>query len=67
MRCPVEKKARAPSDLNWTVAYRFGQPGPGQAAGLGPAWLGSAASARSFFSSEIQFDVFVNPSKFEMP
>jgi hypothetical protein len=33
--CPAEKKARAPSNLNRMVAYRFGQPRPGQAADLG--------------------------------
>jgi hypothetical protein len=66
MCCPAEKKARAPSDLNRTVAYRFGQPDPGQATGLGPALLRPAASARFFFLG-IHFDDFVNPCKFEIP
>jgi hypothetical protein len=67
MHCLAKKKARAPSDLNRTVPYRFGQLGPRQAAGFGPAWLRSAASARSVFISEIHFVVFVNPCKFEIP
>jgi hypothetical protein len=49
------------------VAYRFGQPDPGQATGFGPAWLRSATLARSVFFSEIHFDVFANPCKFEIP
>jgi hypothetical protein len=44
MRCLTKKKARASLDLNQMVAYRFEQ-----AAGFGPAWLRSAASARSVF------------------
>jgi hypothetical protein len=39
----------APSDLHRTVTYRFGHARPGQADESGPAWLGSAASARSIF------------------
>jgi hypothetical protein len=39
----------APSDLNRTAAYRFGQARPGQANESGLAWLGSAASARFLF------------------
>jgi hypothetical protein len=66
MCCPAEKKARTPSDLNRMVAYRFGQPDPEQAAGLGPALLRPAASARFFFLG-IHFDDFVNPCKFEIP
>jgi hypothetical protein len=65
MHCPAKKKPRVLSDLNRMVAYRFGQPGLGQATGFGPAWLRSAASARSNFFQKIQFDVFVNPCKFE--
>jgi hypothetical protein len=46
-----EEDDAAPFDLNWTATYRFGQVRPGQADESGPAWLGSAASARFFFSS----------------
>jgi hypothetical protein len=53
MRCPAEKKGRAPFDLNRTAVYRFGQPDPGQATGLGPAWLSPAASARFSFFQKI--------------
>jgi hypothetical protein len=53
MRYPARKKARAPSDLNRTAAYRFGRARPGQADESGPAWLGSAASARFFFSDSV--------------
>jgi hypothetical protein len=35
MRYRVRKKGRAPSDLDRTVAYRFGRARPGQAADLG--------------------------------
>jgi hypothetical protein len=49
MRRPAEKKGRAPSDLDRTVAYRFTATRPGQAAGFGPAWLRSAAPADFFF------------------
>jgi hypothetical protein len=56
MRYPARKKARAPFDLNWTAAYRFGRARPGQADESGPAWLRSAASARSvFFFSDYVF------------
>jgi hypothetical protein len=46
-----EEDEAAPSDLNRMATYRFGQVRPGQADESGPAWLGSAASARFFFSS----------------
>jgi hypothetical protein len=58
----MEKKGRAPSDLNRTAARLAG---PGQAAGLGPAWLSPTASAHFFFL-ENHFDDFVNPCKFEI-
>jgi hypothetical protein len=63
MQCRGEDDV-APSDLDRTAAYHFGQPGPEQAAGFGPAWLRSVASARIFFSV-IHFIVFANPCKFE--
>jgi hypothetical protein len=55
MRRRAKKKARAPSDLNRTAAYRFGRARPGQAGGSGPAWLASAAPARPLFFSELIF------------
>jgi hypothetical protein len=60
MRYPARKKARTPSDLNRMVAYRFGRARPGQADESGPAWLGSAASARSVFFRDFFF-LFANP------
>jgi hypothetical protein len=57
MRYRAKKKARAPSDLNRTAAYRFGQPGPGQATGLGRP--GSDPPPRpDFFFLVIHFLVF---------
>jgi hypothetical protein len=50
MQCRREDDP-APSDLDRMAAYHFGQLGPGQVAGFGPAWLRSAASARIFFFS----------------
>jgi hypothetical protein len=44
-----EEDDAAPSDLNWTTTYHFGQAKFGQADGSGLAWLGSAASARFLF------------------
>jgi hypothetical protein len=54
-----EEDNAALSDLNRTAAYRFGQARPGQADESGPAWLGSVASARFFFSANLLFH-FVN-------
>jgi hypothetical protein len=49
-----EEDDAAPSDLNRAMTYRFGQARPGQANESGPAWLGSAASARlPFFSNPV--------------
>jgi hypothetical protein len=53
MRRRAKKKARAPSDLNRMAAYRFGRTRPSLADESRPAWLGSAASARSVFFSVI--------------
>jgi hypothetical protein len=47
MRCRPGKKGRALSDLNPMVAYRFGQPRPGQAADLG--WPGQRPPLRPVF------------------
>jgi hypothetical protein len=47
-----EEDGAGPSGLNRTAAYRFGHARPGQADESGPAWLGSAASARFYFFSE---------------
>jgi hypothetical protein len=66
MHNPARKKGRALSDLNRTAAYRFTVARPGQAAGFGPAWLRSAASARIFFF-RYYFIVFANPCKFKNP
>jgi hypothetical protein len=55
MRCLAEKKGRGPSDLDRTAAYQFGRARPGQAGGSGPAWLASAAPARSLFFSDLIF------------
>jgi hypothetical protein len=43
---PTEKKGHAPSDLDRTVAYRFGHARSGQAVGLGRP---GSAPARLFF------------------
>jgi hypothetical protein len=65
MRCLVEKKGHAPSDLDRTVAYHFGRARPGQASRSGPAWLTAAAPARSLFFSVIDFSLFANPYKIQ--
>jgi hypothetical protein len=58
MQCRGDNDA-APFDLDWTAAYRFGQAGPGQAAGLGrPAQIRRLDSTL-FFSEP--FNLFVNP------
>jgi hypothetical protein len=54
-----EEDDAAPSDLNRTATYRFGQARPGQADGFGPAWLGSTASAHFFFLAILLFH-FIN-------
>jgi hypothetical protein len=59
MPCGEERSCAVRSDSDGDVPIRSA--GPGQAAGLGLAWLSPAASARFFFFSENQFDDFVNP------
>jgi hypothetical protein len=65
MRRHARKKARAPSDLNRTAAYRFGRARPGQAGGSGPAWLASAAPAHSLFFSNVIFPFLQIPTRFK--
>jgi hypothetical protein len=63
----AKKKARAPSDLNRMAAYHFGSARPRQANESGPAWLGSAASARSvFFFSDFCFSFLQIPARFKI-
>jgi hypothetical protein len=59
-----EEDDAASSDLNRTVAYRFGDARPGQANESGPVWLGSAASAR-FFLLQICLIIVQIPARFK--